>query len=360
MRRFLTISSLDTGGAERVLTTLANAWVDAGHDVTLATTHDEGRVPHFPLSPRVRLVSASVHGAGVGRQLRIVRRLRRLIRDDAPDVVISFLNYTNVLTLLACRGQKIPVVVSERADPRLQPIGAAWSCLRRFTYRRAARLVAQTATAAGLYESLAPGRVRVVPNPVVEPAGTAELPRDGRTIVAAGRLHQLKGFDTAMLAMAALPAEMSGWRLVILGEGPARARLEELRAELGLDTRVEMPGQVPDTAPWLRAADVFLLSSRAEGFPNALCEAMAIGLPAVATDCPSGPADIITTGVDGLLVPPDDPAAMAEALARLIASPELRYRMAARAPEVRQRFSLPAVLEAWERVLSQVTGGERR
>jgi GalNAc-alpha-(1->4)-GalNAc-alpha-(1->3)-diNAcBac-PP-undecaprenol alpha-1,4-N-acetyl-D-galactosaminyltransferase len=359
MRRFLTISSLDTGGAERVLTTLANAWAEAGHDVTLATTHDDGRAPHFPLSPRVRLRSASVRGGGFGKQLRIIRNLRRLIHEDAPDVVISFLNYTNVLTLLACRGLPIPVVVSERADPRLQPIGAAWSSLRRIAYRRAAGLVAQTATAARLYEPLAPGRVSIVPNPVVEPGGAIGLPRDGRMILAVGRLHHLKGFDTALRAMAALPPQMADWRLVILGEGPARAELEELRQGLGLGARVELPGQVADPSSWLRAADIFLLSSRAEGFPNVLCEAMAAGLPAVATDCPSGPADIITPGVDGLLVPAADPAAMAAALARLIEAPDLRRQLAARAPEVLQRFSLPTVLAAWERVLAQVTSGER-
>jgi glycosyltransferase involved in cell wall biosynthesis len=332
MRRFLTISSLDMGGAERVLTT-----------------------PHFPLSPRVRLRSAAAGGAG--KQWRLVRRLRGLLRDEAPDVVISFLNFTNVVTLLASRGLAVPVVVSERADPRLQPIGATWSLLRRFTYRRAACLVAQTATTARLYEPLAPGRVRVIPNPVVVPGPGGDVPRDGRTIVAVGRLHRLKGFDVALRAMAALPAEMAGWRLVVLGEGPERAPLEALRAALGLAGRIELPGQVADPSSWLRAADIFLLSSRAEGFPNVLCEAMAAGLPAVATDCPSGPADIVTPEVDGLLVPAEDPAAMAAALARLIAAPDLRRRFAQRAPDVLERYSLAAVLAQWELILGQATGG---
>jgi GalNAc-alpha-(1->4)-GalNAc-alpha-(1->3)-diNAcBac-PP-undecaprenol alpha-1,4-N-acetyl-D-galactosaminyltransferase len=359
MRRFLTISSLETGGAERVLTTLANAWAEAGHDVTLATTHDDDRAPHFPLSPQVRLRSASVRGGGVGKQLQTIRRLRGLIRAEAPEVVVSFLNYTNVLTLLACRGLAVPVVVSERADPRLQPIGAAWSLLRRIAYRRAACLVVQTTTAARLYEPLAPGRVCVVPNPAVGPVEAGEFPRDGRTILAVGRLHRLKGFDIALRAMAALPPEMANWRLVVLGEGPARAELEALRGELGLQMRVELAGQVADPTPWLRTAEIFLLSSRAEGFPNVLCEAMAAGLPAVATDCPSGPADIVTPAVDGLLVPAEDPAAMADALARLIAAPELRRQLGARAPGVLHRFSLPAVLAAWEQVLARAVGGER-
>lgn len=358
MRRFLTISSLDTGGAERVLTMLANAWAENGHRVTLATTHDDGRPPHFALNPAVRLVSASARGAG--RQARILWRLRGMIRGEAPDVVVSFLNFTNILTLLAGRGLGVPVVVSERSDPTLQPIGHIWEILRRVTYPGAARVVAQTATAATRFEPLAPGRVCVIPNPVLPPLTEPKPAGDGRTILAVGRLHRLKGFDLALRALALLPPELAGWRLVILGEGPARADLEALRDALHLGPRVELPGRVPDPAPWLRRADVFLLSSRGEGFPNVLCEAMAAGLPVLATDCPSGPADIIRPEVDGLLVQSENPAAIAAGLARLIADPDLRRRLAARAPEVLDRYAMPTVLAAWEEVLVTAVAKRRR
>jgi GalNAc-alpha-(1->4)-GalNAc-alpha-(1->3)-diNAcBac-PP-undecaprenol alpha-1,4-N-acetyl-D-galactosaminyltransferase len=156
--------------------------------------------------------------------------------------------------------------------------------------------------------------------------------------------------------MSLLGPACADWRLVILGEGPERPNLERLRDELKLGDRARLAGQVADTWPWLRQAGIFLMSSRSEGFPNALTEAMAAGLPVISTDCPSGPADIITPGVDGLLVPTEDPAALAEALARLIDSEDLRMRFAQAAPGVLERYSLDSVLAAWDRVFEESTG----
>ncbi len=364
MRLSLVISSLTAGGAERVICMLANAWAARGDEIELLTTHDAGREPHYPLVEWVKVRSVDPRISGPLKQPAIVRALRAAVQEARPDAVVSFLNYTNILTLSACCGLKYPVVVSERLDPRVVDIGPAWSLLRRITYRRCAFLIAQTSTAAGLFEYLAPGRIRVIPNPVLlpvdamlDPADRAGLPNPGPpTILAVGRLQAQKGFDLAIRALALLPAEFASWRLTILGEGPLRQELETLRDDLGLSDRVRLPGRVADPGPWMRSAGVFLLSSRSEGFPNALCEAMAAGLPVVATDCPSGPADIITPEVDGILVAPGDPAAIATGLARLIASPELRARFAAAAPRVVDRYSVNSVVAAWDRVLLEAAG----
>ncbi len=364
MRLSLVISSLNAGGAEHVMSTLANAWSARNHHVDLITTHDDGSTPHYKLSEHVRLLSVDPRFSGAFKQVSIIRSLRRAITAADPDAVVSFLNYTNILTLLACRGLACPVVISERADPRLMSIGPAWSLLRRVTYRRAACLIAQTPTAAKLYEHLAPGRVRVIPNPVSMGSGgcttthTPPIP-DRPTILAVGRLHHQKGFDLALRAMALLPPSCADWRLVVLGEGILRSELESLRDELGLGDRVLLPGQVANPRPWLERAQIFLLSSRSEGFPNALCEAMAAGLPVISTDCPSGPANIITSETDGILIPTEDPRAMSAALARLITSEELRARLARAAPGVADRFSLDSVLAAWDAVLARATGNKR-
>jgi glycosyltransferase involved in cell wall biosynthesis len=361
MRLSLVISSLNAGGAERVMTTLANAWVARGWRVDLFTTHDGGREPHYPLSPAVGLRSIDPRLPSPFRQMATVRNLRAAIREARPDVVVSFLNYTNIMTLAACRGLPCPVVISERLDPRVIDIGPAWSFLRRATYPQAKLLVAQTKTAAELYGALAGGRVRVIPNPVQAPVLRSADPMspvavDQRTILCVGRLQKQKGFDIALRAMSLLGPAYADWRLVILGEGPERLNLERLSAELKLGDRARLAGQVADTWPWLRQAGIFLMSSRSEGFPNALTEAMAAGLPVISTDCPSGPADIITPGVDGLLVPTEDPTALAGALAQLIDSGDLRTRFAQAAPGVLERYSLDSVLAAWDRVFAESTG----
>ncbi len=334
---------------------LANAWAARGWDVDLVTTHDGGLAPDYAVSPAVRVRSIDPRCGAIRRQPVAMLALRRFVRERRPDAVVSFLNYTNVLTLLACRGLRLPVIVSERLDPRIVGIGAAWSFLRRVTYRWCARLVAQTTTAAGLFERLAPGRVRVIPNPVLPPdADGPDIAFAQPTILAMGRLHWQKGFDLALRALALLPPDLRAWRLAILGEGEARAELESLRDSLGLGDRVDLPGRVANPGPWLRAAQAFVFPSRSEGFPNALCEAMAAGLPVVAADCPSGPADIVTDGVNGLLVPPEDPRALAAALERLLREEALRAQLAGRAREVATRYAPSGVLASWDSLLNEV------
>lgn len=363
MRLCFAIPALTAGGAERVMSILANRWAVAGHEVVIITTHDGGRAPHFQLEAGVRLVSADPCVTGPAKQFAIIRRLRQSLRDVGPDAIISFLNYTNIVTLLASVGLDRPVIVSERLDPRVIGIGPAWSLLRRLTYRRAARLVVQTPTAARLYEPLLPDRTRVIPNPVPPPpadAGDRPTLLSRPTIIAMGRLHPQKGFDLALRAIALLAADFPDWQLVILGEGPERPRLEALRAELGLGSRVHLPGSVGRPADWLRHAQVFLMSSRTEGFPNALCEAMAVGLPVVSTDCPSGPADLITTDWDGLLVATEDVTAIADGLRRLLGSEPLRAQLGARAPGVVVRYHPDAVTALWDALLDEVMDESRR
>lgn len=360
MRLCLVISSLSAGGAERVISLLADEWALLGHEVHLLTTHDGGLPPHYRLDEHVRLRSIDPQAAGPRKQLAVITALRKEIAGLEPDVVVSFLNYTNILTLLACRGLHVPVVVSERLDPRVIGIGRVWGALRRITYHWCACLVAQTPTAARLYEHMAPGRIRVIPNPVVAPPITdaveIQWPAPDRpTIIMVGRLQPQKGYDIAIRAMATLAVRHPEWRLVILGEGPLRAELEALRAQLGISDRVVLAGRVANPAPWLRRAQIFLLASRSEGFPNALCEAMVAGLPCVATDCPSGPSDIITPGVDGVLVPVDDSDAMAAAISEIIVDGHRRAALGAAAVLVAGRYGMPNVRAQWDKVLADVT-----
>jgi len=364
MRLTLVISSLNTGGAERVMCTLANAWCAQGRQTTILTTHDGGRAPDYPLSPDVRVVSVDPLCGGLRRQIEIAKRIRGQIRSDRPDVMISFLKYTNILALIATRGLGVPTIVSERLDPSVVDLGPLWSRLRRWTYRWTDTLVAQTPTAARRFEAMAPGRVRVVPNPVFpladEPGADDPVSLDGPTFLAVGRLHPQKGFDVLIRAMATVKVREPDWRLVILGEGECRDELERIVRDQGLGDVIRMPGRARNPWPWLVAADAFVMSSRTEGFPNALCEAMVAGLPVVSADCPSGPADLIDDGRDGLLVPVGDSDALAEGMLRLARSGNLRSELGTRASLIGNRYPIETILALWEEILTDLIGSRGR
>ncbi len=347
----------------------ADYWVGRGWDVTILTLDDGARAPFYRLDRRVRHLplglAFSSHGPGeaVANNLLRLQVLRRELRRIAPDAVVSFLPAMNVLAIMAARSLRVPVVVSERVDPFLYRIGATWDTLRMATYGLANAIVVQTHGALEFYPWPIRRRVTVIPNPVplpvVEEQAEALFPRRP-VVVGLGRLHREKGFDLLLEAMARLASVHPEWSLAVLGEGPARQELEALRDRLGLGDRVWLPGAVTDPARYLKQADLFVLPSRTEGFPNALCEAMACGLPVIAADCRSGPSEIVRPGLDGLLVPVEDVSALATAIDRLIRDAPLRKALASRAPEVLERFGMERVMGAWEDLLEQVVVESRK
>lgn len=363
----LVIPSLNSGGAERVMSIMANHWAARGVKVTLITLYTQD-LDFYPLHRSVRRVALELTGharypwVALASNIRRVQRLRSEIRQSDPQVVVSFTEVVNVLTLLATRATGLPVIVSERIDPRHHRIGRAWSILRRALYPHADAIVAQTASVHAWIRSIARRTViHTIPNPVL-PRGRvpdgSESPAPVRpangTVVTVGRLSPQKGFDVLLQAFAECRRHVPGWRLVILGEGEERTRLESMVRSLGLEGAVEMPGRVREPSRVLEQSDLFVLSSHFEGFPNALLEAMSCGLAAISTDCPSGPADIIRHGVDGLLVPPGDVGQLARAMRRLMADSEERKRLGRAALEVDQRFGAGRVMESWEELIGRV------
>lgn len=361
MRLTLVISSLARGGAERVLSILAGAWAEQGHEVTLLS-FDHGEAPAYALHPSVTRLSLGLleesHGAlqGVRRNLGRIRILRRAIRQSRPDLVVSFLDRVNVLTLLATLWMRVPVIVSERIDPSRYDIGSGWSFLRRLLYPLADLLVCQTEAALARFQALTRVRGVAIPNPVCLPPGVASRPTGENrepahhALIAMGRLVPQKGFDLLLQAFSRIAVRHPAWTLTVWGDGPLLEELQTQANSLDLSQRVRFPGATADPFSKLSAADLFVFSSRFEGFGMALAEAMACGLPVISFDCPEGPALLIRDGVDGLLVPPENVDGLSAALDRLMSDPGERARFAVRAPEVLDRFSLERVLPLWQDV----------
>jgi len=353
----LVISHLGQGGAERVICSLAQRWA-VGNEVSLLTVGSSAG-DRYPLPPGVRRVALDLlrpsqnFAEGVLQASRRVVALRRALVGLRPDLVVSFLERTNILALLATTGSRVPVFVCERSDPRHDAIGRPWAALRRLLYPRAAGVVVQTERVGAWARAFCP-RVHVIPNFVERPAQVARpgIEHGPRKLLGLGRLAPEKGFDLLVRAFARVARSHPDWTLEILGEGKERTQLETLAGALGVRDRVSMPGSVVHPLPRLAAAHAFALPSRYEGFPNALLEAMACGLPVVAFDCQSGPREIIVHEKDGLLVRPGDTAEMALALDRLLGNTAERVRLGRNAMEVTVRFAPATVFQRWSALLT--------
>jgi glycosyltransferase involved in cell wall biosynthesis len=294
-------------------------------------------------------------------ELHLIGALRQEIIATGPQLVISFINIMNIRVLLAVHGLGIPVIVSERDDPYRDLLPDGMNQLRRRVYRNARYLVAQTGEAADYFTADVGSRRRAIPNPVLLPQcssknGNSRM-RSTRVLAAMGRLVQDKGFNLLLRSFSHVAASHPTWSLHIWGEGPQRQLLERTVQVLNLNGRVWMPGFTRRPFEALRDADLFALSSLVEGFPNALCEAMACGLPVISFDCSSGIREIVRHEIDGLLVPAADVAGMASALDRLMSSEEDRTRLAGRAVEVTERFAPDKMMARWEELALQSAQG---
>ena len=362
MKVLLFTTTLGPGGAERVLTLLAREFAARDHEIILLTLSSADNDFHSP-GPSVRRIglgltsSSSGVIAGVAANIKRVRAVRSVFVQEHPEAVISFLDTANVLALAAAFGAKTPVIIAERTDPRIHPLGRSWKTLRRILYPRAARLVVQTKSVAEWACGVAArSRVVVIPNPVIRPASRVEhLPSGGLLrIVGMGRMDQYKGFDVLIHAVKFAANHGVSLLLSIYGNGPERSRLEKLAADLGMSDKVTFPGRTKDPSAALAAADIFVLSSRYEGFPNVLLEAMAVGTAVIAFDCPSGPGEIIENGVSGLLVPNGDVEGLSKAIVRVATDAPLRSALAGGGFARAAAFDSSKIVEQWENLLTEV------
>ena len=367
MRIALLTSSLNAGGAERVASTLASAWTQAGHDVLLLPTFSGGGRPFYTVDPGVTVTYLANlvkgNGGGYSRILGYAQRLRALrsqIRQFKPNFVVSFLPNVNVAAIISTVGLEIPIIICERRNPANQKTPWIWEFLCRTLYRFADMVIVQTKDAArdilDCYPAL--NKVRVVPNPI--PTEIGQIVRQtGKTnvkiIVSISRLVPEKQIDHAIIAFSTIAEKYPEWRLHIYGEGPDHEQLECLIRQLGMTNRIALKGNTKE--PWqvMAKADLFVMTSRCEGFPNALLEAMAVGLPCLVYDCKSGPKEITRRGQDAVLIPVNDTEALQTQLDRLLSDNKLRAQMSKRAQaSVYSRYNTENVLQIWDQLFNEL------
>jgi GalNAc-alpha-(1->4)-GalNAc-alpha-(1->3)-diNAcBac-PP-undecaprenol alpha-1,4-N-acetyl-D-galactosaminyltransferase len=361
-RILLVVGGLDCGGAQRVMAGMANYWAAGGWRVQLATWTGPEIPDFYELLPGIERIWLGVRIAGrspfavLWASVVRVLKLRRLLQHSKPDAVISFIDVSNIYTIIAAMGLSLHVVVSERTNPSVNAtVSRPWRLLRRILYSWASQVVAQTQDAARWIETRCRASVVVIPNAL------RTLPvRDYRReplIVAVGRLSAEKGQDVLLRAFSQIRAEFPEWSVQIIGDGPERNALEALCVSLNLSDSVSFLGQVQNVEEWLGRAGLMIHSSRREGFPNAVLEAMGMGAAVICADCPSGPAELIQDGVNGRLVPVGDVAELARVMTELMRRSEVREALGHEAVRVRQQYDPSAIMAKWEACLPLGPGG---
>jgi len=359
------LPGLGAGGSEHIVSLLCNHFAAQGWTVALIAFEDPSTAPYYPHHPDVRIIRLGMKSrrraatSGAFAMVRRQRLLRGALKRLRPELVVSFLTRTNVLAVMACRSLGIPVIVSERNNPALQGVGPVWSRLRRMTYPRAVGLITMTQGAMDWFTAAMQVRGWVIPNPVPPAVWAAERRPEGRTIGAVGRLVPQKGFDLLLAAFARVAPKIADWKLVIWGEGPDRDALERQRDRLGLTDRVSLPGVTEKPGEWIAQSDLFVLSSRFEGWGIVVGEAMGAGLPVISFDCQWGPAEMIEQERSGLLVPNGDIDALGQAIVALCTDEPRRAALGTAARERMAQFGHDQVLARWQSVITNVLDHHR-
>lgn len=362
MRILFLISSMRGGGAERVASTLCNHWAEKNYGVVLVT-FDEPKNDFYVSDDRIKRYTLNCFKTSrnkyekIKSNLKRIYTLRKIIKREKPDVVVSFMDVANMLAVLSTFFLHVPVIISERTFPQYFNDGNSYDKIRKTIYKYATCFVAQTTNVANwAHKFLSRDRVTVIPNPIQKQNICIDEFEAQNVILAVGRLCDEKGFDMLIQAFSLIHQNCPDWILKIVGEGDNRQSLQELINHYDLQNKVLLPGQSSLMHLEYAKAKIFVLSSRVEGFPNVLLEAMANGLPAISFDCNSGPKDIIRDGENGLLVPANDVDELAKTIEFLVKDEELRNKFSRNKDELKINYGIDKISEQWVQTMVKVVG----
>jgi len=352
MKILFVIHGLRSGGAERVLTTLANYLLTIGYQVSiLIFTKEE---PFYDIHPSVKLIRTDhvSDKKGLFSKLKFiftrVHLLRKIFKSENPDIVVSFITIMNIYSIVAAKLARKKIIVSEHTNYTVFEKSTT-GLIRKLIYPLADFVVVLTNYDKDKYTFVK--NIRVIKNPLVLSNNHTNCVRE-KIILGVGTLIPLKGFD--MLIQAFDKLEENEWKLIILGEGPHREELQNLIDELGLKEKVSLLGMTKNVEKYYKKASIFVLSSRTEGFPGVLCEAIGYGCASIAFDCLTGPSDIIDPNVNGILVEPENVNQLSYAIQKLIDDPELRSSLSVHTKEITSLLDIKTISNEWVKLFNSI------
>lgn len=393
MKLLFVAANLGAGGAERVMSLLANQFVEKGYKVEFVFLKKDIR--YYPLQQQISITLVE-HECGSDSLAKKLLWLRSYIRKQKPDVVFAFRISIYLVTLLSLAGVKVPIIASERIDPRFNSF--PFKILQRILLPFANRFVVQTKAIKAYYPRFIQNRTNVIFNPVSEIVfGLPEVVKK-KKIISVGRLHSQKNQKMMIEAFASIADEFPEWKLVIYGEGPERAKLEKLIASLndndddddnhlitkdtkdkGIDvekqktqnevngderlmvndeslkisSRILLPGRSEKVIEEMNKSEIFAFSSDFEGMSNAVVEAFCVGLPIITTKV-SGTEDFIRDGENGFLLDIGDTDGMEKAMRLLMSNEVLRRKMGEKNRMEAEQFKIEHIFQQWDDVVNKV------
>lgn len=356
MKILFVLNSFGPGGAEHTMTALANYWSSQGHVVVI--TQLNKLLPFYDLNTDIRVESLGILRqrnhipSKVHEKIVIISRLKKVFINYQPDIIISFIDTTNILAIAAAKMADKKLIVSERTNCN-QMKNIFWRALRNISYRYADGLVVLSKLDYDNYNYVR--QKQIIPNPAWLLGEKIDLDIKKNIIISVGRLDELKGYDTLLKVLAQIPADkLKDWQVCILGEGSLEEELKTCACNTGLSDKVSFCGVQKNVIDFYRKAAIFISTSRLEGFPNALTEALTMGCACIATNCPTGPSELISHEENGILVEVDNISDIRNQLVKLIESEDLRKKLGYRAKESAKKYAINKIALQWENFIERV------
>ena len=354
MKIAFVVPGMGMGGAERVISILSKGLADKGHSVSIGMFHVTPQTSAYALDERVALDNITSCRFSTPKQIKAtLRNLETYLKKVSPDVVISFTNIVCAQVSIVCKKMGIPIIFSERNDPRRLLKGVKDKLFQQLLIWNVRDVVFQTEGAKRLY----PKRIGKKSQVILNPVDTSKFPpyyegERKKEIVSVGRLEPQKRQDVLIRAFAIVAQKHPEFVLKIYGQGTQEAALQELIRQLQLEDRVFLMGTRNNIFDHINESAMFAFSSDFEGLPNALIEAMALGLPCVSTRCsPGGAEEVIKDGENGYLVPCGDVECLGNTMLQMLENYDASLEMGKKARAIKTRVDREEIIDAWERFI---------
>lgn len=345
MKIFLSIHSLGTGGAERVITELANRWAQMGHDVKIITLqkHDE----NYALNKGISIINLGYDSNNKKTLFKAARLFRQIVKIEKPSFVLSFVYQQNLFTLISLLFLNTPIYISERCNPK--SINKFFTVLRMTFYRRAKKLIVQTERVKKItQQTLLFNRIDVIPNPVKQ-LKSSHTEREniilnvGRFIPSKNQLELVEIFSKL---------NENNWTLVFVGDGFTKASVLGRVKSLHLENRVKFVANTSDVDYWYSKAKIFAYTSLSEGFPNVILESLASKLAVISYNFDYGADELIKSKHNGILVQMNDKRDFIEKLNIMIENDELRNELIKEADDIKSKYDISVIIKKWNELLN--------